>query len=67
MMDTGLMKNFKIREGIGLQFRMEAFNVTNHPNFADPTSDITNPLYTGRISSLATDMRELQAALRISF
>ena len=66
-MDTGLMKNFKVSEGVGLQFRIEAFNATNHPNFADPTSDITNPLYTGRISSLTTDMRELQAAFRISF
>jgi hypothetical protein len=50
-----------------LQFRIEAFNATNHPNFADPSSDITNPLYTGKITSLATYMRELQAAFRISF
>ena len=67
MMDTGLMKNFKVNEDVGLQFRVEAFNATNHPNFADPTSDITNPLFTGRISSLTTDMREIQVAFRISF
>lgn len=66
-LDMGLMKNFKISERVGLQFRIEAFNSTNHPNFADPSSDISNPLYTGKIYSLTTDMRELQAAFRISF
>jgi hypothetical protein len=65
--DTGVMKNFKVTESVGLQFRIEGFNVTNHPNFADPSRDITNPLYTGKIYSLTTDMRELQAAIRISF
>ena len=67
MLDTGLMKNFKITEDVGLQFRAEAFNMTNHPNFADPSSDITNPLFTGRISSLTTFMRQMQVSFRVSF
>ncbi|PYV24260.1 MAG: hypothetical protein DMG24_12015 [Acidobacteria bacterium] len=66
-LDTGLLKNFKLTENVGLQFRAEAFNTTNHPNFADPTSDVSNPLYTGKIYSLTTDMREMQFSFRISF
>jgi len=67
MLDTGLMKDFKVTENVDLQFRWEAFNITNHPNFADPSSDITNPGFTGRISSLTTFMREMQFSFRISF
>ena len=61
------MKNFKVSERVNLQFRMEAFNSTNHPNFADPSSDISNPLYTGKIYSLTTDMRQMQFSFRITF
>lgn len=67
LLDTGLMKNFKVTENVGLQFRFEGFNVTNHPNFGGPSTAISNPLFTGRITSLATDMRRLQAAVRLSF
>jgi hypothetical protein len=65
--DTGLMKNFKLTEKVTFQFRVETFNTANHPNFADPTTDVSNPLYPGKISSLTIDMRELQFSGRISF
>jgi hypothetical protein len=67
MLDMGLMKNFKVSEKIGLQFRAETYNSMNHPNFADPVSSIANPLQTGRITSTSTDPREFQFGFRMSF
>ncbi len=35
-LDAGLAKNFDLTERFRLQFRAEAFNVLNHPNFENP-------------------------------
>jgi outer membrane receptor protein involved in Fe transport len=35
--DAGIMKNWQLAERMNLQFRWEAFNATNHPNFANPS------------------------------
>jgi hypothetical protein len=35
-LDLSISKNWKFRERFGVQFRAEMFNVTNHPNFANP-------------------------------
>jgi Carboxypeptidase regulatory-like domain/TonB dependent receptor len=35
-LDLSISKNWKFRERFTVQFRTEMFNVTNHPNFANP-------------------------------
>ena len=35
--DFGMHREFPIREALRLQFRVEAFNVLNHPNFGQPS------------------------------
>jgi hypothetical protein len=35
--DAGITKNWTLAERTNLQFRWEAFNATNHPNFANPS------------------------------
>jgi len=37
--DLGLFRQFRLREKVNLQFRLEAFNVTNTPHFNNPGSN----------------------------
>jgi hypothetical protein len=39
--DVGLHRNFKVTEKAGMEFRVEAFNILNHPNFANPSANLT--------------------------
>jgi hypothetical protein len=65
-LDASLTKYFTIREGHSLQFRWEAFNATNHPNWNAPSTDARNAATFGRIVSART-MREMQLALKYIF
>ena len=64
--DASLFKDFRIREEMMFQFRAEAFNVFNHPQFGLPNGTITNS-QTGVISSVVGNPRQLQLALRFQF
>jgi hypothetical protein len=73
--DTSLLKRIPIREGVTLQFRAEAFNVLNHPNFGTPnqvvfggnSSNYTYSESAGAITNTATTSRQLQFALKLMF
>ena len=67
--DLGVAKNFKIYgERYRLQFRADAFNVFNHPNFGLPNDNINSPQF-GQITTLAGAevSRVMQFALRFEF
>jgi hypothetical protein len=53
-------------ENQALQFRFEAFNFPNHPNWGNPDNAITNASF-GTITSTRTNMREMQVALKYTF
>lgn len=61
--DFGLDKNFPIGERLGMQFRVETFNLLNHPNFGLPNHSIGNP-GAGTITDQITNAREIQFAAR---
>jgi hypothetical protein len=79
--DLGLFREFRIREKLNLQFRLEAFNVTNTPHFNNPGSsnntNVSNMQLNpdGSIRSLngyaevtsAYGERQLRAGLRLGF
>ena len=72
-LDLSASKNFRLAEGVRLQFRLEAFNSTNHPWFGQPngvgysTVNSVKPDGTrmGEIRSLETPMRSVQAGLKL--
>jgi hypothetical protein len=64
-LDTGLVRTFRIREAHSLQFRFEAFNLTNRLNLMNPTTALNSPTF-GKILA-ATDPRILQGALKYRF
>ena len=64
-MDLGLHKEFSLTERAKLQFRSEAFNLTNQTNFQAPASNISSSNY-GSITT-TFPARQLQFALRLSF
>ena len=52
VLDFGLFKDFRIGQSAKLRVQAQASNVTNHPNYANPVTDLTSPTY-GRITALA--------------
>lgn len=75
-LDLGLGKTFPIwQDKVNLKFRADAYNATNHPNFDNPSNDITESSGVfGVISSTVaepfsfnTTARVLQLALRLEF
>jgi hypothetical protein len=64
--DTSLFKAFPIHEALNVQFRVEAFNVFNHPQFGYPNSTVGNA-QVGQITSIVGNARNLQASVRIEF
>jgi hypothetical protein len=63
--NMSLLKTTKLREGLDLQLRAEAFNLFNHPNFNLPDNFLGSPTF-GRILS-AGSPRHIQFGLKLLF
>ncbi len=69
-----LFRTFKITEGLRMEFRAEAFNLTNTPHFNAPDSDVSSDNF-GKIlgtddgygTSAGTRSREFRFGLRLNF
>ncbi len=65
--DLAAVKTFPIREPMHLELRAELFNLFNHPNFANPGSNVATPSSFGVISNTVSAPRIVQLAVRIRF
>jgi hypothetical protein len=74
--DFSLVKNFVLpfREGMGLQFRAEFFNLFNHAQFwltgnpsAGNMQDVASPTTFGLVNSTVNNPRVMQFALKLKF
>ena len=65
-LDSSLFKTFKLAERYSLQFRADAFNTFNHPNFAAPDANVGDPTE-GQIFSTSVNNRRMQFGLRLLF
>ena len=72
--DTALQKGFALTEHVKLNFRAEAFNLFNHPVYANPASTWTSKGSFGRITGILNDgavgtgtPRRMQFVMRLNF
>lgn len=66
--DFSLQKDTKVTEGTTFQLRVEAFNLLNHTNFANPTGSITSGNF-GRVTAIRnfTNSRLVQLGAKFIF
>lgn len=78
-LDMSLRRQFKLTERTNIQFRADAFNLFNHPNFANPTGILTSATFGRSTQMLGTALgglsplyqiggpRSIQLALKFQF
>ncbi len=62
-----MAKSFRIRESKQISFRVDVFNLMNHPNWAAPDTNISNVNTVATISDINGTMRQAQFALEFRF
>jgi hypothetical protein len=74
--DASVFRDFRIREGWKLQFRTEAYGLTNSPVFANPGATVSNATFSNGaitnfngydIISSSTGDRQIRFALKLMF
>lgn len=65
-LDFSMFKNFRFTERWNLQFRAEAFNLTNTPIFAAPNTNVESGAF-GTVTAQDNPARQVQLGLKILF
>ena len=66
-LDATIGKGFQVGESTRLQFRLDATNILNHPQPADPNLDINAGVPFGNIDSKGGTTRQFQLGVRLEF
>jgi hypothetical protein len=65
--DAAIMKNWRVRERYGIQFRWELFNAFNHTSFATPNNDPSSSNF-GQITAIGPIApRVMQGGVKVDF
>jgi outer membrane receptor protein involved in Fe transport len=64
--DVSVVKNTKLYESVGLQFRAEFFNLTNTPRFAPPNTSFGSAAF-GQVTTQSNQPRIVQFALKLIY
>ena len=65
-MDAGLTREMRLGRTRRLQLRWEVFNVTNHPSYGLPNSNLGSADF-GTIRSTVSTPRQMQFGLKLLF
>jgi len=65
--DASIIKSTLFREKHMVQFRVEFYNLANHPQFANPGNAVQTPATFGLINATTTAPRIIQIALKYQF
>lgn len=66
-MDASIFRQFPIRGERRFEFRLETFNLFNHPTMGTPNSDLNNGSSFGTINGTASTARQLQLGGKFIF
>src|SRR5439155_8238145 len=65
-LDLGVFRRFPLTERFILEFRTEAFNSTNTPHFANPSSNVNSSDFM-QVLSATEDQRQIRFGLRLAW
>lgn len=65
--DVSLFREAKLHERVTSQFRVESFNLFNHPTFGIPGVNFTDQVRFGVVSGTVSRARQVQLALKLIF
>jgi hypothetical protein len=68
-LDLTIGRTFPVKEWANVEFKVDGFNLANHPNYLNPSGAFTGSYTSGGFGTIigANNMREIQASIHITY